>query len=235
MLEIRNVTSGYEFIEVLHSVSLRVGEGEFVALLGPNGAGKSTLLRTVAGLVRAREGEITFRGTSIGTWLPHLVTRSGIGLVSEGLNLFTGMTVHENLVLGAHGKRNGAARREALESVLDLFPQLEARSSSLAGTLSGGERKMLALGRALMGDPALLLVDEPSLGLAPNVMASVMATLDELRKRGRTILLVEQNVEAALALADRAYVLEQGVIALEGTAEDLVEDPRVRVVYLGVE
>jgi branched-chain amino acid transport system ATP-binding protein len=234
MLEVRGLDSGYGFLQVLRAVSLRVEEGEFVALLGPNGAGKSTLLKTIAGLVQPWAGTITFRGRTIGGLPAHRVARMGVAFVPETLNLFTGMSVHENLLLGAHGTRNGARRRQALERVFTLFPRLAERRSQLAGTLSGGERKMLAIGRALMRDPALLLVDEPSLGLAPKLTQTVFEALTTLRAEGHTILLVEQNVPMTLAMVDRGYLLEQGVIARAGAADELAADEHVRRAYLGV-
>jgi branched-chain amino acid transport system ATP-binding protein len=234
ILETQDLRSGYEFLDVLHGVSVQVAEGEFVALLGPNGAGKSTFLRTLAGLLSPRAGNVVFSGADIAGWPAHRISRAGLSLVSEDLNLFTGMTVRENLLLGGYGRPNGRKRQESLDTILDLFPQLADRFSNLAGTLSGGERKMLALGRALMANPALLLVDEPSLGLAPKVVTAVFAALESLRATGRTILLVEQNVAAALAIADRAYVLEQGEIVLEGPADVLRENPRIREAYLGL-
>jgi branched-chain amino acid transport system ATP-binding protein len=234
MLELRDLDSGYDFVHVVRGVSLRVAEGEFVALLGPNGAGKSTTLRTIGGLVSPWSGEIVFRGQPIGGLPANRISRLGIGFVSETLNLFTGMSVYENLLLGAYATANGDKRRETLDLVFTLFPRLQERRSQLAGTLSGGERKMLAIGRALMADPALLLVDEPSLGLAPILTQTVFEALIELRAGGCTILLVEQNVPATLEIVDRAYVLEQGEIVLQGQAAELAQNEHVRRVYLGV-
>ena len=234
LLEVEGLQSGYGFLQVLRGVSLSVGRGELVALLGPNGAGKSTALRSIAGLVPPWKGEVRFAGRLL-TGLPaHQISRLGIGFVSETLNLFTGMTVYENLMLGAYGVADGQQRRQSLHSVFTLFPRLAERRAQLAGTLSGGERRMLGIGRALMASPALLLVDEPSLGLAPKLTQALFAALDELRVRGHTILLVEQNVPLTLEIADRVYLLEQGEIVLQGSAAQLAETEHVQQVYLGI-
>jgi branched-chain amino acid transport system ATP-binding protein len=233
MLKVSDLDAGYGFLRVVHGISLEIEEGEFVALLGPNGAGKSTTLKCIAGLLRPRQGQIAFRGRSIGGMRGDRVNRLGIGLVSEALNLFTGMTVHENLLMGAYAVTDADKRRRALDFVLTLFPRLAERRPQLAGTLSGGERKMLAIGRALMGGPSLLLVDEPSLGLAPKLTQQVFDALRQLNDDGLTILLVEQNVPATLEMVDRAYVLEQGEIVLQGSASTLAESEHVRDVYLG--
>jgi branched-chain amino acid transport system ATP-binding protein len=234
MLQVTGLQSGYGFLLVLRGVSLSVGRGELVALLGPNGAGKSTTLRSIAGLVPPWKGEVLFAGRPV-TGLPaHQISRLGIGFVSETLNLFTGMTVYENLMLGAYGVADGQQRRQTLHSVFTLFPRLAERRAQLAGTLSGGERRMLGIGRALMASPAVLLVDEPSLGLAPKLTQALFAALAELRGRGHTILLVEQNVPLTLEIADRVYLLEQGEIVLQGSAAHLAETEHVRRVYLGI-
>lgn len=234
MLEVRGLESGYGFLQVIRGISLSVGSGELVALLGPNGAGKSTLLRSIAGLLRPWRGEIVFDGRPIARLPAHQISRRGIGFVSETLNLFTGMTVYENLLLGAYTVADNRKRRQQLEGVFDLFPRLAERRFQLAGTLSGGERRMLGIGRALMGAPRLLLVDEPSLGLAPKLAEAVFRVLETLRAGGHTILLVEQNVPLTLDIADRAYVLEQGRVVLEGPSSELSQDLHVRQVYLGV-
>jgi branched-chain amino acid transport system ATP-binding protein len=233
MLKVSDLDAGYGFLRVVHGISLEIEEGEFVALLGPNGAGKSTTLKCIAGLLRPRQGQIAFRGRSIGGMRGDRVNRLGIGLVSEALNLFTGMTVYENLLMGAYAVTDADKRRRALDFVLTLFPRLAERRPQLAGTLSGGERKMLAIGRALMGGPSLLLVDEPSLGLAPKLTQQVFDALRQLSDDGLTILLVEQNVPATLEMVDRAYVLEQGQIVLQGSASTLAESEHVKDVYLG--
>ncbi len=234
MLRVTELDAGYGFLRVVHGISLQVNQGELVALLGPNGAGKSTTLKCIAGLVRPWKGDIAFQGRSIGGLRGDRVNRLGIGLVSESLNLFTGMTVFENLLMGAYGVPETEKRRRSLDFVFGLFPRLAERRPQLAGTLSGGERKMLAIGRALMGGPSLLLVDEPSLGLAPKLTQQVFDALRKLSDDGLTILLVEQNVTATLEMVDRAYVLEQGEIVLEGSAEQLSESEHVKDVYLGV-
>jgi branched-chain amino acid transport system ATP-binding protein len=234
MLRVTDLETGYGFLRVTHGIGLEIKQGELVALLGPNGAGKSTTLKCIAGLLRPWQGQIDFKGRSIGGMRADRVNRLGIGLVSETLNLFTGMTVYENLLMGAYAKAAADQRRGRLDFVFTLFPRLAERRPQLAGTLSGGERKMLAIGRALMGGPSLLLVDEPSLGLAPKLTQQVFDALRRLRDEGLTILLVEQNVPATLEMVDRAYVLEQGQIVLEGTAKELVDSEHVKDVYLGV-
>ncbi len=234
MLELTELESGYELLQVLWGVTLRVEEGEFVALLGPNGAGKTTTLRTIAGLVEPIRGTVSFRGKSINGVPPHQVSRMGLGYVSESLNLFPAMSVYENLLLGAYAVRDKAQRLSTMELVFELFPRLHERRSQLAGTLSGGERKMLAIGRGLMPSPSLLLVDEPSLGLAPIPTLAAFEALKRLRERGVTILLVEQNVNTTLRIVDRAYVLEQGRVVLEGTGKQLLGNPHVQEAYLGI-
>jgi branched-chain amino acid transport system ATP-binding protein len=234
VLELTDLESGYELLQVLWGVNLRVEEGEFVALLGPNGAGKTTTLRTIAGLVEPIRGTVAFRGKSINGVAAHQVSRMGIGYVSENLNLFPAMSVFENLLVGAYAVRDRAQQLATMELVFELFPRLQERRNQLAGTLSGGERKMLAIGRGLMPSPALLLVDEPSLGLAPIPTLAAFEALKRLRERGVTILLVEQNVNTTLRLVDRAYVLEQGRVVLEGTGEQLLGNPHVQEAYLGI-
>jgi branched-chain amino acid transport system ATP-binding protein len=233
MLQVTDLDTGYGFLKVIHGISLEIKEGELVALLGPNGAGKSTTLKCIAGLLRPWHGQIAFGGRPIGGKRADRVNRLGIGLVSETLNLFTGMTVFENLLMGAYATPDTGTRRKRLDFVFTLFPRLAERRPQLAGTLSGGERKMLAIGRALMGGPSLLMVDEPSLGLAPKLTQQVFDALRKLRDDGLTILLVEQNVPATLEMVDRAYVLEQGEIVLEGSAKTLADSEHVKHVYLG--
>jgi branched-chain amino acid transport system ATP-binding protein len=234
LLEIKSLDAGYDFLQVLWGVSLHVDEGEFVALIGPNGAGKSTTLRTIAGLLRPKAGEVHFKGQRIDRLRAHLVSRAGISYVSEALNLFTGMSVRENLLLGAYAVPDRAQQEESLAFVFDLFPRLAERSKQLAGTMSGGERKMLAIARGMMSKPELLLVDEPSLGLAPHLVHDVFAALRELQSRGVTILLVEQNVHTTLEITDRAYVLEQGRIVMEGPSSELKRNEHVQSAYLGI-
>ena len=234
LLELTNVNSKYDFLQILWDVSLEVGEGEFVALVGPNGAGKTTTLRTIAGLLAPMSGEISFKGKAIGGMPAHTVSRLGISYVSEGLNLFTDMSVRENLLLGAYAVNDKKQELETLEFVYHLFPRLKEREKQLAGTMSGGERKMLAIARGMMSNPELLLVDEPSLGLAPHLTHDVFRALLELRKRGVTILLVEQNVNATLEITDRAYILEHGRIAMEGPSKEMKANEHVRNAYLGL-
>lgn len=234
LLEVQGLHAGYGSLRVVRGVSFRVEEGEFVALLGPNGAGKSTTLKAVVGLLRPLDGRVLSRGRPIMGLPAHEVARLGIAFVPEMLNLFTGMSVYENLLLGAYWNAGRRGGRDMLDLVCSLFPRLAERRRQLAGTLSGGERKMLALGRALMSNPTVMLIDEPSLGLAPKLTYAVFETLQELRTRGLAILLVEQNVPLTLQLVDRAYVLEQGTIVLDGPAKDLKEDAHIRTAYLGV-
>ncbi len=234
MLEVKDLNAGYDFLQVLWGVSLHVAEGEFVALIGPNGAGKTTTLRTIAGLLSPMDGEILFKGQSI-THLPaHKIARIGISYISENLNLFPKMSVQENLLLGAYSVQDKKKVQQSLEFVFSLFPRLAERRNQLAGTLSGGERKMLAIARGMMSNPQLLLVDEPSLGLAPQLAQRVFDALQELRRQGVTILLVEQNVNVTLEITDRAYVLEQGRIVLEGKSSELKENEHIKNVYLGI-
>jgi branched-chain amino acid transport system ATP-binding protein len=234
VLELKDVNTSYDFLQILWDVSLEVNDGEFVALIGPNGAGKTTTLRTVAGLLTPKSGEVLFKGKRIGSLPAHTVSRMGISYISEGLNLFTEMSVHENLLLGAYAVNDKVKALESLEFVYHLFPRLKEREKQLAGTMSGGERKMLAIARGMMSSPELLLVDEPSLGLAPHLTHDVFRALLELRKRGVTILLVEQNVNATLEITDRAYILEHGRIAMEGPSKEMKSNEHVRNAYLGI-
>ena len=235
LLELSNINAGYGFLQILRDVSLHVEKGEYVCLLGPNGAGKSTTLKTIAGILEPIGGEIYFRGQSIRGLPGHTICRKGLSFVSEELNLFRQMTVKRNLAMGAYSVKNSAQKQKSLDFVLDLFPRLKARETQLAGTLSGGERKMLAIARGIMSAPSLLLVDEPSLGLAPMLTNGVFRALDVLRKEGLTILLVEQNVTKALQLTDRGYIIENGRIVLEGKSSDLAGDNHVRKAYLGTD
>jgi ABC-type branched-subunit amino acid transport system ATPase component len=233
LLEIKSLDSGYGFLQVLWDISLQVDEGEFVALIGPNGAGKSTTLKTIAGLVAPQGGEIRFAGDSIGGMEGHLVCRKGIAYISEELNLFVNMTVKENLQMGAFTVKDPAKQAENLKFVYELFPRLYEREGQYAGTLSGGERKMMAIGRGIMSSPRLMLVDEPSLGLAPMLTNEVFRALRTLNKRGTTILLVEQNVGKTLKTTSRAYILEKGKIVLDGESAELTDNDHVRKIYLG--
>ncbi len=233
LLSLSDVRAGYGAIEALKGVSLSVGAGETVAVIGANGAGKSTMLMTISGVLRPREGEIRFDGGRIDGLPPHEIVARGVCQAPEGRRIFPRLSVDENLDMGAYAVRDRAAVRAARERVFALFPVLAERRRQAGGTLSGGEQQMLALGRALMTSPRLLLLDEPSLGLAPLLVAQVFRTIRELRAAGTTILLVEQNARAALKTADRAYVMETGRITREGPAADLLHDPAIRAAYLG--
>jgi len=233
MLEVENLQVAYGKLPALQGVSLVIQPGEMVALVGPNGAGKTTLLKTISGLLAARAGVIRWQDESIGAASPQRIVECGIALVPEGRRLFAAMTVRENLELGAFTRRAQKEKTVQMERVFTLFPRLSERQRQRAGTLSGGEQQMLALGRALMGLPRLLLLDEPSLGLAPRVVESIMSILTELHRHGMSLLIVEQNVHAVLALAQRAYILESGRIISEGEGRKLLEDDHVRTAYLG--
>ena len=232
MLEVDQLRAGYRGIEALRGVDLRVAEGEMVAIIGANGAGKSTLLNCLSGVVRATGGGIRFDGGDITRRSPHRVARAGLLHVPEGRQMLADMSVHENLLLGALA-RGPRAPRYDLERVLALFPILHERLRQAAGTLSGGQQQMLAIGRALMGSPRVLLLDEPSLGLSPLITQQVFAVLATLHREGLTIVLVEQNARRALAVTQRAYVLDRGAIMLQGASGALAVDPRVIAHYLG--
>ncbi len=233
MLEVENLQAGYDRLQVLWDVTLSVGEGEFVALIGANGAGKTTTLRSIAGLLKPKGGEILFRGKAITGDPAYTISRLGLSLITEELNLFEAMTVRENLLLGAYSRREAKKVSATLDYVFSLFPILVERHNQLAGTLSGGERRMLALGRGLMSDPRVLMVDEPSLGLAPKMVVTVFEALKLLHEQGVTILLVEQNVNNTLHLADKAYVLEHGRVVLQGPSKELLENAYLKDTYLG--
>jgi branched-chain amino acid transport system ATP-binding protein len=233
LLTVNHLDAGYGFLQILWDISLEVAEGEFVALIGPNGAGKSTTLRAVAGLLKPKAGEILFKGKPIGGTPAYKVSRGGISYVSEALNLFTSMSVRENLLLGAYAVPDKQKQLETLEFVFDLFPRLAERRNQLAGTMSGGERKMLAIARGMMSNPQLMLVDEPSLGLAPYLVTDVFNSLLKLKERGVTTLLVEQRVNATLEITDRAYVLEHGRVVLAGPSLEMKTNEHVRKAYLG--
>jgi branched-chain amino acid transport system ATP-binding protein len=235
LLELSGVRSGYGRAEVIRGIDLHVDAGELVTIIGSNGAGKSTLLRTVVGLIKPTAGEIALDGDSIEGTPPERLVKRGVALVPEGRLLFGPMSVRENLQLGAYRTRGGGARAlvESIARVYDLFPVLREREMQRAETLSGGEQQMLAVGRALMSDPRLLLLDEPSLGLAPKVIAQIFSALDLLRGSGVTILLVEQDARLALKHADRGYVMRTGSVVLHGDARDLLNDDNVKRIYLG--
>jgi branched-chain amino acid transport system ATP-binding protein len=233
VLEIDGLSAAYGELRALSDVSLRVGPGEIVALVGSNGAGKTTLLRAVAGLVRPRAGRIRWDGAELADLPAHRLVERGIALVPEGRRLFGRMTVEENLRLGAFTARAAQAAARSLDEVYATFPRLQERRRQLAGSLSGGEQQMVAIGRALMTCPRLLMLDEPSLGLAPRVVEAIFEVFAAIHRRGVAVFLVEQNVRAALALAQRAYLLEHGRIAGAGPAAALLETPEVRRAYLG--
>lgn len=234
MLSVRDLDVFYGDAQALAGVSVDVDEGSIVAIVGANGAGKTSLIRTIAGMVRPKRGQITFRGTNIAGWPSHRVCNLGIGQVAEGRLVFPTLTVGENLEMGAMLPRARSTRRARLDRVFALFPLLEERLPQTAGTLSGGEQQMLAIGRCLMSKPDLVMFDEPSLGLAPAIVQDVLRTIRELNREGLTCVLVEQNVALSLRLADRAYVLENGRITLTGTGTELLADDRVRQAYLGM-
>lgn len=236
MLEIEDLSVAYGRIEALRGVSLRVEEGGLACLIGANGAGKTTLLRAISGLLPLRRGRVTFQGREISGRPPEAIVRLGVSQVPEGRQLFTTLTVRDNLLLGAYpcGRRSRAtAIAEGLQRVYAFFPVLQARQRQLAGTLSGGEQQMLAIGRVLMARPRVLLLDEPSVGLAPRLVREIFRKIQELHAQGTTILLVEQNARAALRIADHGYVLETGRIVLEGKSQELIEHEAVRKAYLG--
>ncbi len=234
MLTVEDLDLRYGAAVALSAVSLTVEEGEIVAIVGANGAGKTSLIQTIAGIHRPASGRIAFGDADITGWPSYRVCNLGIGQVAEGRQIFPSMTVRENLDMGAMIPRARSAAERAYECVLAIFPRLAERRDQLAGTLSGGEQQMLAIGRCLMGQPRLVMFDEPSLGLAPTIVQEVFRVVGELNRDGMTIVLVEQNVAASLRLADRAYVLENGHIVMEGTGKALLRDDRVRQAYLGL-
>ena len=231
MLEVAGLSAGYQGSDVVHDVSFHVDEGETVMIIGSNGAGKTTLFRAIAGFLAKSSGTVRFLGSDISTLAAQRIVRMGLGFVPAERHLFPRMTVEENLALGSYPRRPESTTSRV---VLDLFPRLEERRRQLAGTLSGGEQQMLAVGRALMGKPRLLVLDEPTTGLSPKLAQEAYRALDVLRGEGLTILVAEQQVPLALAISDRGYVLENGVTVIEGTSKELAADPKVRVAYLGV-
>lgn len=232
MLEVRDLRVGYGAIEVIHGIDLDVKQGECVALIGANGAGKSSTLKAICGLIPALHGRISFGGNDITNQNGHSIVSAGITMCPEGRQVFPQMTVLQNLRMGAYSRKDKNQARD-LDSMMDMFPILRERASQAAGTLSGGEQEMLAIARALMAAPKLCILDEPSLGLAPKIVAEVAKTIARIKEMGMTILLVEQNSLMALRLADRAYLFEAGEIVLEGTGEELQSNPEVVKAYLG--
>jgi branched-chain amino acid transport system ATP-binding protein len=234
LVEISEIDVAYGDVQVLHEVTLRVREGEVVTIVGANGAGKSTLLKTIAGILRSTSGEIQFLGERIDHLQPHQIVERGVVRIPEGRRIFPSLSVLENLELGSYLPKAKAKRSESLEKVFSLFPVLKDRSQQLAGTLSGGEQQMLAIGRGLMSLPLLLMLDEPSLGLAPLLVGEIFRTIREINQQGTTILLVEQNVLNALEMAHEGYVLENGRIVLRGKSGDLLGNEHMKESYLGV-
>ena len=233
LLAISNLAVSYGHIEAVKGIDLTLNEGEITALVGANGAGKSTSLLAISGLLKPTRGSIMFDGMDLAKMRPHQIVKSGIVQVAEGRAILTTLTIAENLALGSYARQDKSGVATDLEWVYSLFPVLKERAAGLAGNLSGGEQQMLAIGRALMSNPRLLLLDEPSLGLAPLVVHTIFEAIDEIRGKGTTILLVEQNAHAALGHSDRAYVLETGRIVMEGPSKELAADPRIKEAYLG--
>ena len=233
MLEVQGIDAGYKDLQALWDISLRVGEGELVALVGPNGAGKTTTLKVISGLIKPTAGDVLLDDRSIAKESPHKIVDLGISQVLEGGRVFTELTVLENLEVGSFGAKARKVKDQNLERVFDLFPRLEERQRQQAGTLSGGERQMLAIGRALMSTPRLLMLDEPSFGLAPLLVEQIFNMITEINKQGVTVLLVEQNVRAALELTQRAYVIEHGRVVGEGSGDSLLSYESIRTAYLG--
>lgn len=235
ILNINNVHTYYGNIHALKGLTITVEQGEIVTLIGGNGAGKTTTLRTICGLLQPREGDVLFNGENLNKYKAHEVVYKGISMVPEGRGIFTRLTITENLEMGAYSRNNTQEIKEDMERVFTLFPRLKERRNQVAGTLSGGEQQMLATGRALMTRPTVLLMDEPSMGLAPVLVELIFDTIEQINKQGVTVLLVEQNAHMALSIAHRGYVLQTGEIVLSDTAEKLKNDPTVQKAYLGIE
>lgn len=233
-LEVKNIDVYYGDVQVIFDLSLHVEEGEVVSIIGGNGAGKSTLLKTISGLLHPARGEVFFEGAAIQAASPDEIVEYGIVQVPEGRRLFTLMTVKDNLVVGAHNSRAGQHVDKMIDEVYTLFPRLSERESQLAMTLSGGEQQMVAIGRGIMARPKLLMLDEPSLGLAPILIKHIFETVRKIADQGTTVLLVEQDVKHSLSLSDRGYVLEHGRVAMEGPAKTLLDDPHIKTAYLGL-
>jgi len=233
MLKVENLQVYYGAIHALQGISFNLEKGEIVALIGANGAGKSTTLNTISGILRPREGSVIFEGQEIHKMPPQEIVRQNVIQIPEGRKIFSRMTVTENLEMGAYTQTDRATITRDMESVFERFPRLSERRNQLGGTLSGGEQQMLAMGRGLMAHPTLLLLDEPSMGLSPILVEQIFDIIQDINEQGTSILLVEQNAQMALAIADRAYVLETGKIAMQGTGDDLLKDPSVIEAYLG--
>lgn len=235
LLQVENIHTYYGNIHALKGVSLEVRSGEIISLIGSNGAGKSTTLRTISGLMRPREGRVLFKGEDVNRYKAHEMVSQGIALVPEGRGVFSKLTVKENLEMGAFHRRDRAGIAKDIDYAFELFPRLGERKGQLAGTMSGGEQQMLAIARALLSKPTLLLLDEPSMGLAPVLVDLIFETIQRIAQEGMTILLVEQNAHIALQIADRGYILQTGGIVLSGSAAELQRDPSVQKAYLGLE
>lgn len=233
MLDIKNLSVSYGAIDAVKNISMHVDDGEIVSLIGANGAGKTTTLHTITGLVPAKSGSVMFNGHDLLKERNHNIVMYGMAHIPEGRHVFTRMSVQENLEMGAFSIKNDSTMAADLDMVFDLFPRLKERRRQLAGTLSGGEQQMVAMGRALMSHPNTILMDEPSMGLSPKLVKEIFAIIRKLHAEGITVLLVEQNAKMALSIADRAYVLETGSITMEGDAKDLLHDEKVRKAYLG--
>jgi branched-chain amino acid transport system ATP-binding protein len=233
-LEVNNIDVYYGDVQVIFDLSLRVEEGEVVSIIGGNGAGKSSLLRTISGLLHPAAGEILFEGVALHSSPPEEIVERGVVQVPEGRRLFSLMTVKDNLIVGAYNRRAEPHQEATMEAVYDLLPRLREREAQLAMTLSGGEQQMVAIGRGIMARPKLLMLDEPSLGLAPLLIKSIFETVRRIADQGTTVLLVEQDVKHSLSLSDRGYVLEHGRTAMEGPAKELMDDPHIKTAYLGL-
>jgi branched-chain amino acid transport system ATP-binding protein len=233
VLKVEGLHTYYGNIHALKGIDLEVKKGEIVSLIGSNGAGKSTLLSTITGIAHAQSGSVIFKGMNITNTAPYNITKTGISISPEGREVFPALTVEENLRLGAFVVKDKKKIADGYERVYDLFPRLKERYKQTAGTMSGGEQQMLAIGRALMSNPELLLLDEPSLGLAPNIVLQIFDLIKSINAQGVTTLLIEQNANMALGISNRAYVLENGVVSMSGIAKDIANDPRVKMAYLG--
>jgi branched-chain amino acid transport system ATP-binding protein len=234
MLEVEKVSAGYGMVQILWDVSFKINEKEIVSIIGPNGAGKTTLVKTIAGLIQAKNGSVRFKGENIEKLPPYEIVKRGVTLIPEGREIFPRMTVDENLMLGAYIIKDKSKVKDTKEKVYQIFPVLKKKEKALAQTLSGGEQQMLVICRSLMSNPTLLILDEPSLGLAPIIVEKVLDTLEKINEDGVTILLVEQNIRDSLNIAHRAYVLEEGKIIIEGKGRELLTNDHIKEVYLGI-
>jgi branched-chain amino acid transport system ATP-binding protein len=234
MLEVENVSTAYGLVQILWNVSFKIKEKEIVSIIGPNGAGKSTLVKTITGLLPAKTGTIRFKGENVEKLRPYEIVKKGVSMIPEGREIFPKMTVEENMLLGAYTIKDKNAVKESKERIYQIFPVLKKKEKALAQTLSGGEQQMLVICRSLMSNPELLILDEPSLGLAPIIVGKVLDTLRKINEEGVTVLLVEQNIRDSLNIADRGYVLEKGKIIIEGKGRELLSNDHIKEVYLGI-